>query len=270
MASQDTILAQRLECALCFELLQEPKQLICTHTFCQHCLAQLFQFQSGTNTLSCPVCRKITELEDGDVSRLKTNFPLKSMIGDLASVTKSCTNCEPSSKSPASWYCQDCVDYLCNSCLEAHRKLRKLANHEVVSIDQIKGRKSKGKCFCLKHPQEEIELVCTSCKVSICFRCRVLHHHGPEHKVDEISEFRERIKVQIESLMKRAEEKMESIGRYIKHVDDQDRKVKIGIGDIVGKVTNAYEDSLQQLTKRRDELIGECQKREEELRSQLA
>ena len=71
MASEDTIIAQRLECALC---IQEPKQLICTHTFCQRCLAQLLQFQSGTNTLSCPLCRKITDLEDGDVSLLKTNY----------------------------------------------------------------------------------------------------------------------------------------------------------------------------------------------------
>ena len=264
----DTRFAQRLECALCFELLQEAKQLICTHTFCQHCLAHLFQFQSGTNTLSCPVCREITDLEDGDVSLLN-NFPLKSMIGDLASVTKSCTNCEPTSKSPASWYCQDCVDYLCTTCLEAHKQLRKLANHEVVSIDQIKGRQSKVKCFCLMHPQLEIELVCTSCNVSICFRCEVLYHQGPEHKVDEISEFRKRIQIQIDSLLKEAKEKMASIGRYIGHVDDQDRKVRIGIGNSVGKITNAYEDSLQQLTKRRDELIGECQKREEKLRSEL-
>ena len=98
MASEDAIIAQRLECSLCFDLMKEPKLLSCAHTFCKDCLVQLYQCQRRGDKISCPVCRQTTRLQNGDVSRLQTNVPIKAMIGDVKSAQKKLHSVWPGSK----------------------------------------------------------------------------------------------------------------------------------------------------------------------------
>ena len=191
------------------------------------------------------------------------------MIGDLERVKKSCFKCDPGAKATAEVYCHTCVEYLCNSCLEVHGKRKHNTDHKVVGIEESKSVTGKAKSYCIKHPQEEIEFVCTSCNSSICIQCQLMLHRGSDHMVEKLTDFRNRMKLQMESLQKVAEEKIASIGEYIDYVDDEDIKIKLVICDRVAQITEAYEESVQQLTLRRDEIIGECKKSEAELRAQL-
>ena len=269
MASEDAIVAQRLECSLCFELMQEPKQLSCTHTFCKDCLAKLYQCQRKTDQISCPVCRQTTKLQNGNVSRLQTNVPIKAMIGDVQSAKRNCTVCDPEVKSIATVYCQMCVDYMCDSCTEAHGKFRKHKDHEVFSMDDINKGKVKVKRFCRDHPQEEKLWVCTTCNCLICFRCRMLKHNDSYHKLVDVPEFQNRMKVQIESLKKKAGEKVKSFERHMKMTKEQDTKIELKIGGIIEDIDKAYNDSIQQLTKRRNTLKEQCHELKNKLKMQL-
>ena len=257
MATEDAILA-RLECSMCFELMTDPKQLSCTHTFCQNCLTHLYQSRRRTNELSCPTCRKNTQLQNGDVSKLQTNFPIKAMVGDLQGSRRLCTVCDPEEKSIASVYCQACSEYLCEPCLEAHRKYRKNKNHEVNSTDDIKTGKVKVRRVCQKHPQEEKLWVCTTCNTSICFRCRMLDHNASHHDIVDVSEFQKQMKDQIESLQKRAEEKISAFENFEKFVKDEDAKAKVKMDKIIADINEAYDDSLERLAKARNNLIKQC------------
>ena len=261
MASEDAIIAQRLECSLCFDLMKEPKLLSCTHTFCKDCLVQLYQCQRRGDQICCPVCRQTTRLQHGDVSRLQTNVPIKAMIGDVKSAKRTCTVhacCDPDVKSIATAYCQMCLEYMCDSCLEAHGKNK---DHEVISMDDINKGKVKVKRFCHDHPQEEKLWVCTTCNCLICFRCRMLDHNDANHKLEKVTDFQKRMKDQIESLKKKAEEKVKSFERHMKITKEQDAKIESKIDDIIVDINRAYQDSIQQLTKRRNELIVETLRR---------
>ena len=272
MASEDAIIAQRLECSLCFELMKEPKLMSCAHTFCKDCLVQLYQCQRTRNHISCPVCRQATRLHNGDVSRLQTNVPIKAMIGDVKSAKRKCTAhafCVPEAKSVATAYCQMCVEYMCDSCLEAHGKFRKNNYHEIISMDDINKGKGKVKRFCHDHPQEEKLWVCTTCNCLICFRCRVIDHNDANHKLDKETDFQKRMKDQIEFLKKKAGEKVESIEKHMKMTKEQDAKIELNIDDIITDINKAYDDSIQQLTKRRNELIGQCHELTNKLKIQL-
>ena len=269
MASEDAIVAQRLECSLCFELMQEPKLLSCTHTFCKDCLAKLYQCHRNTDQISCPVCRQTTRLQNGDVSRLQTNVPIKAMIGDVQSAKRNCTVCEPEAKSFATSYCQTCIEYMCDSCLEAHNKFRKHKDHEVFSMDDINKGKVKVKRFCRDHPQEEKLWVCTTCNCLICFRCRMLEHNDSYHKLVDVTEFQKRMKVQIESLKKKAGENVKSFERHIKMTKKQNAKIKLKINRIIADIDKAYNDSIQQLTKRRNSLQEQCHELKNKLKMQL-
>ena len=269
MASEDAIIAQRLECSLCFDLMKEPKLLSCTHTFCKGCLGQLYQCQRRGDQISCPVCRQTTRLQNGDVSRLQTNVPIKAMIGDVKSAKRNCTLCGPETKSIATAYCQMCVEYICDVCLEAHGKYRKNTEHEVISMDDINKGKVKVKRFCHDHPQEEKLWFCTTCNCLICFRCRMLDHNDANHKHEKVTDFQKRMKDQIESLKKKAGDKIKSFERNVKMTNEQNAKIESTIDDMIADINEAYDDSIQQLTKRRSELMGQCNELKKKLKMQL-
>ena len=269
MASEDAIIAQRLECSLCFDLMKEPKLLSCAHTFCKDCLVQLYQCQRRGDNISCPVCRQSTRLQNGDVSRLQTNVPIKAMIGDVKSAKRNCTLCGPEAKSIATAYCQMCVEYMCDSCLEAHVKFRKNKDHEVTSMDDINKGKVKMKRFCHAHPQEEKLWVCTTCNCLICFRCRVIDHNDANHKLEKVTDFQKRMKDQIESLKKKAGERVKSFENHMKMTNKQDAKIDLKINEVIADINKAYDDCIQQLTKRRNALIGQCNEFKKKLKMQL-
>ena len=273
MASEDAIIAQRLECSLCFDLMKEPKLLSCAHTFCKDCLVQLYQCQIRRgDKISCPVCRQTTRLQNGDVSRLQTNVPIKAMIGDVKSANRNCTAhafCDPEAKSIATAYCQMCVEYMCDSCLEAHGKFRKNKDHEVISMDDINKGKVKVKRFCNDHPQEEKLWVCTTCNCLICFRCRVIDHNDANHKLEKVSDFQTRMKNQIESLKKKAREKVKSFEKHMKLSNKQDAKIDLKINEVITDINKAYDDCIQQLTKKRNALIGQCNEFKKKIKMQL-
>ena len=270
MASEDAIVAQRLECSMCYQLMQEPKLLSCTHTFCKDCLAKLYQCQRKTDQISCPVCRQTTRLQNGNVSRLQTNVPIKAMIGDVQSAKRNCTVCELEAKSIATCYCQTCVEYMCDSCLEDHNKFRKHKYHEVFSMDDINKGKVNVKHFCRDHPQEEKLWVCTTCNCLICFRCRVIDHSNANHKLEKVTDFQKLMKDQIESLKKKAGEKVKSFERHMKMAKEQDTKIELKIDGIIEDIDKAYNDSIQQLTKRRNILKEQCHKLKNKLKMQLS
>ena len=272
MASEDAIIAQRLECSLCFDLMKDPKLLSCAHTFCKDCLVQLYQCQRRGDQIFCPVCRQTTRLQNGDVSRLQTNVPIKAMIGDVKSAKRTCTVhvfCDPEAKSIAIAYCHMCVEYMCDSCLEAHGKFRKNKDHEVISMDDINKGKVKVKRFCHEHPQEEKLWVCTTCNCLICFRCRVLEHNDANHKLEKVTDFQKRMKDQIESLKKRAGEKVKTFENHMKVTKEQDAKIDLKINYVIADINKAYDDCIQQLTKRRNALVGQSNEFMNKLEMQL-
>lgn len=73
------------ECAVCFStydnVFRTPKLLACGHTFCLECLARINVTSPELKTLTCPVCRELTELPHGrDLPRLGNN---QDIIGKL-------------------------------------------------------------------------------------------------------------------------------------------------------------------------------------------
>ena len=79
---------QFLICKICFEVFKMPKTLSCLHTFCADCLdkhleaesdRQSYRFTAYSRAISCPICRKKTEMPTGGVKRLPDNFLVASL-----------------------------------------------------------------------------------------------------------------------------------------------------------------------------------------------
>ncbi|XP_034467640.1 E3 ubiquitin-protein ligase RNF183 [Hippoglossus hippoglossus] len=76
---------EETECAICFcsydNIFRTPKLLVCGHTFCLECLARINVTSPELKTLSCPVCRELTEIPHGkDLPRLGNNEDIISKL----------------------------------------------------------------------------------------------------------------------------------------------------------------------------------------------
>ena len=81
-----TVMNEALSCPVCFEYLEDPKILTCGHTICKKCLEDIYRSESSRQ-LPCPMCRHVTPVPEGDISKLLTNITVRSMVGDLKSAT---------------------------------------------------------------------------------------------------------------------------------------------------------------------------------------
>ena len=96
--------------------------------------------------------------------------------------TIACDPCEYDhiSKKAAS-YCQECAEYLCESCKTSHGKLKLTRSHKLLSGELMPPKRSAGKmqvldtvlCSCMKH---EVSIYCKEHCSLVCVNCRTLHH----------------------------------------------------------------------------------------------
>ena len=162
----DTLIVDNLTCAICFDHLDDPKQLLCGHTFCLKCLARVFK-QKSEVTLTCPLCRHVTSVQEGDVSRLTTNITLKILVGNFKTATK---NWPQENDTPAA--------------AKASPPSQQTSNQE-EKTREVKGSIAKK---CDQHPDDTLAYYCKTCQRRICFKCRMLGCERDGHEIAEEAE----------------------------------------------------------------------------------
>ena len=190
---------EELTCAICQDLLKDPKILPCLHSFCTGCLTEWLGRLPSKSELECPLCRgRITLSTPRAIEKLPSHFSAVRLVEivrmqDQASSQKTtpvCQNCEEESATSS---CSDCAIFLCNFCEKAHRKSKATRDHDICSLDDM--RKSPNKIpsnlpekpvMCPGHPTRPLELYCRCEDVLICRDCIIKKHK--DHDYDVISD----------------------------------------------------------------------------------
>ena len=94
------------------------------------------------------------------------------------------TECDPCASEnetvPGEFYCTDCLEYLCNNCARAHRKLKSLKHHNLLGRDEMpkKNLTTVGvqQKFCSKHTNKRIDYFCEKHEQFCCSVCVTLEH----------------------------------------------------------------------------------------------
>ena len=68
-----------LDCAVCNEILCNPRTLTCEHSFCKECIDKIAKFTEDLISVKCPLCEK-EEIVEGDLSDLKPPLILKQIL----------------------------------------------------------------------------------------------------------------------------------------------------------------------------------------------
>ncbi|KAI8496233.1 hypothetical protein Bbelb_260740 [Branchiostoma belcheri] len=254
--------SQNYLCKLCSKVFDHPKVLPCLHTFCRGCLENL---PASGGSLTCPTCGQDTPLTQDGVQGLRDNtlaaklHPQKDPNAKV--VRASCTDCESNGKD-ASFYCFQCMKYLCVDCEELHRKEDALQRHELWIADNpsekpkmVAAQSSDEVPKCREHDQVSV-LYCNTCREVLCPHCVVKSHKL--HDFVEITEARE-------TELKRIDRGIEEAQFCL---ENQRRKLEM-TEETAKKASEQYDTSRQQIQQRSQYLIQLVRESEEQCLKEL-
>ena len=179
-----------LECAICNERMSEPKVLQCQHTFCTHCLEAWSQHAPARPILQvvCPTCRFPTMLNHVGINSLPSDLKIKKLLGLTSQSEESphcfvCAHGVGKQRTIAKCYCEECHNYLCKRCGEAHLRASFFKNHHLIHTDApFSPRES-----CQEHPMVFKDYYCEECRELVCNVCVTCTHQ--QHKVHDFQVF---------------------------------------------------------------------------------
>ncbi|XP_030847003.1 tripartite motif-containing protein 2-like [Strongylocentrotus purpuratus] len=253
------VIAQSLECPVCLNTFTDPKILSCSHTYCKACLENLLGCNGNDQMLRCPVCRAETQVPNQEVSKLPASLALKSLIEDMNNQYQFCSNCNSEDRPQAVVYCQDCGKYLCIPCHNAHSLWQDFISHEVLAMSEIVSGKVSVRRYrkCRKHPKEDEECFCSNCRRFACFRCVVMEHTNEGHRFIEAAVYESSHVKSLEDLKSKADKKRSCFQKYVDFIDEQKDCVSNVQKQCTDDINKAFEESVRQLTKKKEILIGE-------------
>ncbi|KAM9299163.1 transcription intermediary factor 1-beta [Gastrophryne carolinensis] len=245
-------------CGVCQTRLKaerEPQLLPCLHSLCRQCLspeAADSSAEPGAAVVTCPVCKNQCSQRD-----IVENYFLRedSSSDQAAEAIQRCTSCEDNAI--ANSYCVECTEWLCETCVEAHQRVKYTKDHTV----KVKGgskQESEHVVYCPIHKQEPLMLFCDTCETLTCRDCQLQGHKDHQYQFLEDAVKNQR-KI-LSALVKRLGEKHSTLQKSTKDVRSSIRQVIDMQKRLQVDVKMAILQIMKELNKRGKLLVSDMQK----------
>ncbi|KAL9880613.1 E3 ubiquitin-protein ligase meiotic P26 isoform 2-T4 [Glossina fuscipes fuscipes] len=275
-------------CKVCCSRLQRPRVLSCLHVFCEGCLMRLLTDDAGNisssssttssvageiiqsnlkTQIECPICKQITAIGVKGIQSLTCDYILTNIL-DLASIESEqlfCTSCK--SKENAISRCNDCANFLCSGCDNAHKYMRCFENHEVLKLEDLQKSSDNGKplvihkpLYCNVHTSENLKYYCFNCQIPVCNDCLIADHKGSEHHYDVIALAEKSVRGDIENLMKEAKSKVQYCDDAVSNLSTALNELQTQHDSARDLIQETFEKYKKILEKCRDQALIELQK----------
>ena len=261
---------EQIECAICLELLKDPKTLPCLHTYCKECLKKSVTIVQDKTIINCPACRKEITLDDKGVEKLPTNFTLASLVEVVnlhEKVTQSaddikCGSCSNTSNSKVVAFCYNCREFLCQDCNRSHKNMKTLQHHNCVSVEELKSLKSSGSLekpeFCKEHPEKKVKLYCLACQLLICKDCALVKHK--DHTYDFINTVADNERKDLTAALYSLEVKLKTVSDKITVVSEERNRLLTRSESDAAKLRDSIEQAITLLTVRKEALDADIKR----------
>ena len=240
------------ECSICLSDMVDraPRSLQCLHSFCEKCLKKLIK----NNRITCPTCRKPTEVKENNVQELPVNFMLKKMRDRELSKTKQPEITEDPPKTPCQickrknpeFKCMQCQRAMCTSCKNAHLKIKDYKDHLVFDL-------------CQQH-DDHITHMCMKCLIPLCMTCMVVEHHHHNENFLEFTEATKSIQTDVDQLGNDLQSEMSQVDLYVQQVENRS-KANADLKVNLKKQRKYYEDKIKEV----DALMQKSERNEKTL-----
>ncbi|XP_044748323.1 transcription intermediary factor 1-alpha-like isoform X2 [Coccinella septempunctata] len=267
------------KCVFCEQILtfsDGPKLLECLHNSCSNCITSKLYDQSigvsAKGAIECPICN----LPSGPDKIIENQFLLEaSNTDDAANSAASkaadlkCSSC--SEDIIATSWCVDCAEFICDSCVQAHQRLKITKDHTIKPKDEGMmevNNISSGmgvNLFCEVHPHEKLSLFCENCDKLTCRDCQLIEHR--EHKYKFTNEIASEARKYISDMLKDVGYKRVLLSSAMKVIDDRqtlivEKKQALvkEITQLVVKLTNTINVRGKQLVSKLSDVCESKQK----------
>ena len=249
-----------LECSLCLDMFDDPRNLPCGHTFCLKCLEKSINTKKKSDP-NCSLCRKIWKVPEEGLTGLSKNFVADSFKDSVPSTRDCILSSDGRKHGAVEYFCVNCWDALCSICRESHQYTKVTKDHQIKSIrdlsgEDIESHRKQVSSMCSFHKTQEVVVYCKECKDVACTVCCVTKHS--KHDCTELGEadvnFIETIKKSLndgQQALKDTTEEMEKIkiGHMTlkNHQDTMAKEVKQSANELREKIKSAYETVMKKI-----------------------
>ena len=264
---------QEVTCAICLELLDDPKSMPCLHTYCKKCLMEALakrprdpDLPRDRPAINCPLCRAEVALSDQGIEALPTNFSATRLVETVQLQDKLEENklqkCDSCFEGDAIAICYKCGRFfLCANCFKVHKQLPSTKNHSMLSLNQFMQANvpvltTDKSHLCQKHPQELLKLYCEDCETLVCRDCVLVKHKTHDSNfIDDIIES-EKEHLQDVTLVE-LEEILTSTKEAMTGVEKMQAEVLIHNDDRVNELDEMFQKITDLLNSRKRTFLNE-------------
>lgn len=243
-------------CGVCKSRLRaerQPQLLPCLHTMCKTCLsAEPAEASPEPGMVNCPVCKNQCYPKE-----IVENYFLRedAAAEQAAETIQRCTSCEDNAI--ANSYCMECTEWLCETCVEAHQRVKYTKDH-TVKVTSGSKKEAEHTVFCPVHKLEPLMLFCDTCDTLTCRDCQLQGHKDHQYQFLEDAVKNQR-KI-LSALVKRLGEKHVLLQKSTKDVHSSIRQVIDVQKKLQVDVKMAILQIMKELNKRGKLLVNDMQK----------
>ncbi|KAF1416961.1 Transcription intermediary factor 1-beta, partial [Spheniscus humboldti] len=249
-------------CGVCRERLRaerEPRLLPCLHSVCRECLRAAPGPAAAPTpdgpVFDCPICKHQCHLKD-----VVENYFLRDSGAEAATTSQGssqcCTSCEDNA--PATSYCVECSEPLCETCVEAHQRVKYTKDHTVRATGSGKAKEGERAVYCSVHKHEPLVLFCDTCDTLTCRDCQLNAHK--DHQYQFLEDAVRNQRKMMATLVKRLGDKQASLQRstkevrsFIRQVTDVQKRVQVDVKMAILQI-------MKELNKRGKVLVSDAQR----------
>ena len=258
-------LNEEVSCSVCMVTFTEPKQLPCFHSFCLHCLAGIQRTSGRHDVITCPECRRESQVPGGNLKDLPTNFRINSLLDVLAirecgSTGVKCGNCDK--RRVEGFYCFQCCSFWCDECIIGHNIIRANKEHRVLALKEFEYQDIenvlKRPAFCPRpgHEKKELEFFCKKCQETVCSSCVVTAHDG--HVKVLLEEAANESKLQVMSAIESRKAKVQKMRNKISKIDEDCHNIEAKATKVKRSAQQFAESMITFIEAKKQEIIAEA------------
>lgn len=256
-------------CKMCKEHLhgRHPKFLNCLHSLCNHCLMSL-DITDG-HYVKCPECSVVTHL-GSLIDNLFDIKPHPTMTNgeekEVEEKLKFCMGCEDNV--PASFFCLECSEWLCDQCTQAHKRVKITKDHTIEAKEVALMRSEDGPIhvdnktvhpafMCQIHPMEQLKLYCCTCHKMTCRDCQLLEHK--DHKYQFLQEAATSYREVLGSLLMKIKEKQLYIDNAKNLIEKRNKEISQKETFVINEIKAFAVSLISEINHKCKQLVGDLQ-----------
>ena len=258
-------LNEEVSCSVCIVTFTEPKQLPCLHSFCLHCLEGIQRTSGRHDMITCPECKRESQVPGGNLKDLPTNFRINSLLDVLAirecgSTGVKCGNCDK--RRVESFYCFQCCSFWCDECIIGHNIIRANKEHRVLALKEFEYQDIenvlKRPAFCSRpgHEKKELEFFCKKCQETVCSSCVVTAHDG--HVKVLLEEAANEKKLQVMSAIESRKAKVQKMRNKISKIDEDCHNIEAKVAKVKSSAQQFVESMIAVIEAKKQQIFTEA------------